>query len=214
MSLSEAQLLDDVRQRLFAPTRSPHPHAIGLELELIPVHRSTRTRALATNDSRTSTSQVLSQLGRRERWNEQSISGDPPSWTKRDGARISFEPGGQLEISTAPHPTASEVIDATQSLVVTLRAAMSDAGIDLLARGVDPYSDINAVPLQLHRDNLKLMRLEGCGRESQHFDRVDRNFQRANADLRRRRGLGGHTSADQILDSIARYCRRINDSGH
>jgi len=152
VSLSEAQLLDDVRQRLFAPTRSPHPHAIGLELELIPVHRSTRTRALATNDSRTSTSRVLSQLGRRESWNEQSISGDPPSWTARDGARISFEPGGQLEISTAPHPTASEVIDATQSLVVTLRAAMSDAGIDLLARGVDPYSDINAVPLQLHRD--------------------------------------------------------------
>ncbi|HEX9219048.1 MAG TPA: glutamate-cysteine ligase family protein [Gemmatimonadaceae bacterium] len=152
MSLSEAQLLDDVRQRLFAPTRSPHPHAIGLELELIPVHRSTHTRVLATNDSRTSTSEVLSQLGRRESWNEQSISGDPPSWTTRDGARISFEPGGQLEISTAPLPTASEVIDAAQSLVVTLRAAMSDAGIDLLARGVDPYSDINAVPLQLHRD--------------------------------------------------------------
>jgi glutamate--cysteine ligase len=152
VSLSEAELLDDVRQRLFAPNRSATPRAIGLELELIPVHRSTRTRALATNDPRISTTQVLSRLGKRQGWNEQSIESDPPSWTTVEGARISFEPGGQLEISTAPHPTASAVIDATQSLVSMLRDATSEAGIDLLARGVDPYSDINAVPLQLHRE--------------------------------------------------------------
>jgi glutamate--cysteine ligase len=152
VSLSEAQLLDDVRQRLFAPTKSPNPRAIGLELELIPFHRSTHIRALATDDARTSTAEVLSRLGRRESWNEQSIGGDPPSWTTHDGARISFEPGGQIEISTTPKPTASEVINAAQSHVVVLRDAMSDAGIELLARGVDPYNDINAVPLQLHRD--------------------------------------------------------------
>jgi glutamate--cysteine ligase len=29
---------------------------------------------------------------------------------------------------------------------------MSSAGIELVARGVDPYNDIDAVPLQLHRD--------------------------------------------------------------
>ncbi len=29
---------------------------------------------------------------------------------------------------------------------------MSNAGIELIARGVDPYNDIDAVPLQLHRD--------------------------------------------------------------
>lgn len=145
-------LLDDVRQRLFAPTRSLIPHAIGLELELIPVHRSTRARALATNDEHASTSEVVSRLGRREGWEEQANGGDPPSWTLGDGARISFEPGGQLEISTAPQPTASAVIDSTQSLVAILRDAMSNAGIELLARGVDPYNDIDAVPLQLHRD--------------------------------------------------------------
>jgi glutamate--cysteine ligase len=144
-------LLDDVRRRLFAPTRSSTPRAIGLELELIPVHQSTRARALATQDERTSTSEVLSQLGQREGWREQSIDGDPPSWNLEDGARISFEPGGQIEISTAPQPTASAVIDSTQKLAGMLRDAMSKAGIELLALGVDPYSDIDAVPLQLHR---------------------------------------------------------------
>jgi glutamate--cysteine ligase len=152
VSLTEAMLLDDVRQRLFAPTRSSTPHAIGLELELIPVHRSTGARALATKDEYTSTSEVLSRLGRGEGWREHSVSGDPPSWTLADGARISFEPGGQIEISTAPQPTASAVIDSTQGLVAILRAGMSNAGIELLARGVDPYNEIDAVPLQLHRD--------------------------------------------------------------
>ena len=152
MSLSEAELLEDVRQRLFAPTRSANPYAIGLELELIPVHKTTRTRALATGDARESTAEVLSQLGRREGWREQSNDGDPPSWRLPDGPYISFEPGGQIEISTAPKPSASESIDSTQSLVKMLRDAMSNAGIELLALGVDPFNAIDSVPLQLHRE--------------------------------------------------------------
>ena len=152
MSLSEAELLEDVRQRLFAPIRSANPHAIGLELELIPVHKTTRTRALATNDARASTAEVLSLIGRREGWHEQSSGSDPSSWKLADGAYISFEPGGQIEISTAPKPTASEGIDSTQSLVKMLRDAMSNAGIELLARGVDPFNAIDAVPLQLQRE--------------------------------------------------------------
>ncbi len=152
MSLTEAELLDDVRQRLFSPTSPPTPHAIGLELELIPFHRTTHARALATGDDRASTAELLSKLGQRERWSEQSIGGDPPFWTLRDGGSISFEPGGQLEISTAPQSTASAVIDSTQYLAAALRKTMSNAGIELAARGVDPYNDIDAVPLQLHHE--------------------------------------------------------------
>ena len=152
MSLSEAELLEDVRQRLFAPVVSANPRAVGVELELIPVHKSTRTRALAMNDSRASTAEVLSRVGLREGWHEDSNGEDPPSWKLADGARLSFEPGGQLEISSAPAPTASQVIDSTQALVKILREAMSSVGIELLARGVDPFNGIEAVPLQLHRD--------------------------------------------------------------
>ena len=129
-----------------------NPYTIGLELELIPIHKSTRARALATTDKGMSTAEVLSRLGRREGWREESSAGDPPSWNTQDGAHISFEPGGQIEISTAPQPTASGVIDSTQSLVTMIRSAMSGVEIELLARGVDPYNDIDSVPLQLHRD--------------------------------------------------------------
>src|SRR5258706_13072367 len=98
--------MEYVRQRLFDSNRSANPYAIGLELELIPVHKTTRTRALATGDASASTAQVLSQLGRHEGWREQSNDGDPPSWRLPDGAYISFEPGGQIEISAAPKPSA------------------------------------------------------------------------------------------------------------
>ncbi len=152
MSLTEAELLDDFRQRLFAPTASVNPHTIGLELELIPIHKSTRARALAITGRDGSTAEVLSRLGRREEWSEESSDGDPPSWNTQDGARISFEPGGQIEISSAPQSTASGVIESTQNLVTMIRGEMSAAGIKLLARGVDPYNDIDAVPLQLHRE--------------------------------------------------------------
>ncbi|MGZ3557356.1 MAG: glutamate-cysteine ligase family protein [Gemmatimonadaceae bacterium] len=152
MSLSEAELLEDVRQRLFAPIISANPHAVGVELELIPVHKTTRRRALAQNDARASTAEVLSRIGLHEGWHEESNGGDPPSWKIADGAHISFEPGGQMEISSAPAPTASQVIDSTQALVKIIREAMSNVGIELLARGVDPFNDIDAVPLQLHRD--------------------------------------------------------------
>ena len=157
MSLSEAKLLDDLRHRLFSPVNSGAPHAIGVELELIPVHASTRLPALPRGNEGPTTADVLSRLGKREGWLEQSVESDPPSWKLDDGARISFEPGGQIEISSAPHANASPVIEATRALVATIRQAMMAADIELLAFGVDPYNDIQAVPLQLHRDRYSRM---------------------------------------------------------
>jgi glutamate--cysteine ligase len=159
-------LLDDVRQRLFSPSASATPRAIGIELELIPLLAGTHRPALATKAaSGRSTAAVLSLLAEREGWTEQPAGDDPSSWLLPDGGRISFEPGGQIEISTAPMPTASAVITTTQALVRRLREAMSESGIELLAKGVDPYNDISAVPLQLNRERYARMTryFEGIG---------------------------------------------------
>lgn len=152
MSLSEAVLLRDVRDRLFAPVTSAKPRTIGLELELIPLLRSTREPALASRSARPSTSAVISRLAAGEGWVEQAAADDPPSWTMNDGTRISFEPGGQIEISSAPHESASRVVESMQGLATRLREAMAEEGIELVARGVDPYNDIANAPLQLHRE--------------------------------------------------------------
>ena len=157
MSLSEAKLLDDVRQRLFSPVKSKTPRAVGVEIELIPIHAETRRPALPTSAGASSTADIISRLAQRHGWLEESVESDPPSWKLGDGTRISFEPGGQIEISSTPHATASSVIDSTRALITVLKAEMATEGIELLARGVDPYNDIDAVPLQLHRDRYERM---------------------------------------------------------
>ncbi len=157
MSLTEAKLLDDIRRRFFSPQDSRDPHTIGVELELIPVLASTGLPALPRVGEIQSTARVLSRVGTREGWLEESLENDPPSWTLADGAHISFEPGGQIEISSAPHATASGAIRATQSLVGIIGEAMQLAGIELIAYGVDPRNGIEAVPLQLQRDRYARM---------------------------------------------------------
>jgi glutamate--cysteine ligase len=156
VSLSEAKLLDDIRRRFFSSQDSA-PRTIGVELELIPVLASTRLPAFPGSKEPQSTAAVLSRLGAREGWLEQSVENDPPSWTLADGAHISFEPGGQIEISSVPHATASGAVRATQSLVAAIREAMQPGGIELVACGVDPRNGIEAVPLQLHRDRYARM---------------------------------------------------------
>jgi glutamate--cysteine ligase len=156
VGLSEARLLDDIRRRFFSPQDSA-PHTIGIELELIPVLASTRSPAFPGSKGPQSTATVLSRVSAREGWLEQSVENDPPSWILADGAHISFEPGGQIEISSAPHATASGAVRATQALVSAIREAMQPAGIELITCGVDPRNGIEAVPLQLHRDRYARM---------------------------------------------------------
>ncbi|HEX2693372.1 MAG TPA: glutamate-cysteine ligase family protein [Gemmatimonadaceae bacterium] len=150
-------MLAELRERFFSPSRSASPLTIGIELELIPVFAESRLPALPTSVEAESTTSILSRLGHAEGWREEIVGDDPPAWILADGARISFEPGGQIEIGSAPAASASAVIAAIQTLVAQIRAAMQTAGVELLSTGVDPFNDIDAVPLQLRRDRYARM---------------------------------------------------------
>ena len=60
-----------------------------------------------------------------------------------------------------------------------------------------------AVALLLHGQDLQLVCLEAGGREIHDLDRVERDRQRADADLQRRGGFRGHASARKVLDCQA-----------
>jgi glutamate--cysteine ligase len=156
VGLTEAVLRDDVRHRLFSPAHSAMPRAVGVELELIPVDTQTRHVIPARAEKRSS-SQVLARLAAREGWTEEAAEGDPSSWRLPGGARISFEPGGQIEISSSPHATASALIEAMTRLVRQIGDAMHAEGITLVAAGIDPCNDIASIPLQLHRERYTMM---------------------------------------------------------
>jgi glutamate--cysteine ligase len=151
MSVTESDLRAGIK-KLFEPQRSEAPCAVGAELELIPVDASSSARVLASPPEKSRTVRVLRGLSTSRHWTERTYQGDPPSWILPDGACISFEPGGQIEVSSAPHPTASATISSVSDLVAQITAAMSTEGIDLIAKGVDPYNAIESVPLQLRRE--------------------------------------------------------------
>ncbi len=156
MSLTEAALLEDVRQRLFSPSHAANPHSVGVEMELIPVDVGTR-QVIPARDGERSSSRALARLAARHGWTEDAKEGDPSSWLLNDGTVISFEPGGQLEISSPPHPTASALIAAMKRVVEHVTEEMSVDGIVMVAAGVDPCNDIASVPLQLHRERYAMM---------------------------------------------------------
>lgn len=149
-------LIDDVRRRLFSPTTSASPRAVGVELELIPADAAT-LRPVQAADIPGGSVPILARLGERAGWKAHKGENDPPSWMLGDGSRVSFEPGGQIEISSAPLPTASEVIDTTTRVAAAVREELAGAGVELLAKGVDPNNDIAAVPLQLRGERYTRM---------------------------------------------------------
>lgn len=150
MSLDEAALVADVRSRLFKSTTSAL--TIGAELELLPVMASTGVAAPIDSASGLSLSAALRRAAVRLNWEEIRSDDGAPSWKLPDASRLSFEPGGQLEISSRPYRSCSALVMSLQQTVRDVSAVAGEAGIELVALGADPYNDIAAVPLQLRGD--------------------------------------------------------------
>ena len=110
---------------------------------------------------------VLRRVARHFRWVETPANGDPPSWSTPDGGRVSFEPGGQIEISSARSETASGLIRDLRCTSELLDSAFQQEGMNLEAAGVDPYNDIADVSLQLHRARYERM--------TRYFDSIGRS---------------------------------------
>ncbi len=114
---------------------------------LIPVADSDRKGSLS----------ALRTIAAHAGWTEIPADPDPPSWSLPDGGRVSFEPGGQIELSSATAPTASQLIRDLQCAVELMTVTFDRKGISLEAIGVDPYNDIDDVALQLHRPRYERM---------------------------------------------------------
>jgi len=129
---------------------------IGAELELIPVLATTKLPVPVRSNTGPSLSATISRCAALNGWSDAGMN-PAPSWTTEDGSRISFEPGGQIEISSAPHVSCSELIRSLQRTAGQLAAAARSDGAELLTLGTDPYNDISAVPLQLESERYTLM---------------------------------------------------------
>jgi glutamate--cysteine ligase len=147
--LARAGLLADLRTHAFALGRTPGPPRIGAEVELIPVSADTGAQVPVASEEGLSTLPLLRRFGARHGWTEQPSPYGVPQWSLPDGGVISYEPGGQIELSAPAFPTGTALIRALRATVLPLTAAARDEGIDLLSVGVEPRNGLEDVDLQL-----------------------------------------------------------------
>jgi len=73
----------------------------------------------------------------------------PWSYTLASGGKITFEPGAQIEYSSAPLPSAAAALADTQNVLHLVRCILAERQVVLAAMGMDLWHDVAQVPQQL-----------------------------------------------------------------
>jgi len=159
--LSAPRMRGDVAA-LFTSTGPPGtPDLIGVEIELIPVTRGPDPRPVRLFESEAGTPSLQGLL---QDWSrsagllldERRAPADLRFRTIH-GGWITFEPGGQLELSSTPRPTPSEAFAEVISVLDPLREAAYAAGVKLVSRGLNPWHDVQDVALQVESPRYRAM---------------------------------------------------------
>jgi glutamate--cysteine ligase len=120
---------------------------VGVEVEFIPVETATGRRCAIDTEEITSMLPFLRRYGAGAGWIEGTTSKGTPCFSTPAGGALTFEPGGQLEYSSPPCPSAGALLSHLRSVVFPLCSAAAGEGIDLLSTGIDPFNSIEQAPL-------------------------------------------------------------------
>ena len=155
--LDREALAEDLRVRVFpAAAQAGTAPRIGAEVELIPIDGATR-RPLPLDGAEPSTLAILRRAGATAGWRERrSTKADVPEVAVPNGGRITFEPGGQIELSPAPNVSLSDLVSDLRSTTDAIITA-APPGVELVSVGIDPETPIDAVAPQLHAERYRRM---------------------------------------------------------
>jgi len=146
-----ADQFDALRDDVFAASFSPQAtggQGIGVEVELL-AHDVDTNRPIPLRRERAGLLPAIRRIAARAGWSELVAYDGTARFDIPGRALISFEPGGQIEISTAPFENANDVVAATRSIVDALRRPLEDSGIMMRSLGIDPHNDARDIPMQL-----------------------------------------------------------------
>ena len=133
----------------------PRLGGIGLEPEFFPILRDPEGRPagrmLLTRPDGTGVLEVVEKLAASDDRIEARQSSPPAAveYPVGGGGRITFEPGGQVEHSTAVFPSVEGVIDDISDVMGRVRGAFDAHRVSLAAVGIDVWNDVETVPQQL-----------------------------------------------------------------
>ncbi|MDQ3556155.1 MAG: glutamate-cysteine ligase family protein [Gemmatimonadota bacterium] len=153
--LPTATLLADLRRRAFAP--SAGPPRIGVEAEFLLLDADTRLPVPLHAASGTASLPLLRRFAREAGWTEEDTGYGAPRWHHRRIGVLSYEPGGQIELSSVPFHSATALLAALRSILLPLRRMAAEAGIEMLGAGIDPFNPLERAPLLLHGERYRRM---------------------------------------------------------
>lgn len=152
---------DDLHAIVEACCFAPRPDAaevgkVGLEAEVFPIWRAPdgfpAGRMPLTGEARPGSTDIVEGLPLRR----QDVGG-VPSFALPDEGRVTFEPGGQVEVATGPRDTAAAALDDLDAGVGLLAGAFGDAGARLASAGLDVWHRPDTVVQQLTAARYPLM---------------------------------------------------------
>jgi glutamate--cysteine ligase len=157
-SMDLGALAGHLAARAFSPQPAGEPHRrIGAEVELLALDAEHGAPMPLDPPRGRGTIPFLRVWGAALGWVEGRTARGTPCFAVPGGGAITFEPGGQLEYGSPPLDTASALLAHLDAIVPPLRAAAADAGILLLARGIDPVNPLERAPLQLRVERYRRM---------------------------------------------------------
>ena len=149
-----AMLRDAIHAQSFAPAAVTR--RVGAEVELLALDAATGFPVPLVSGRR-SLVHLLRRYAVAQGWQELVGYGAVPRFDIPGQGIISFEPGGQLELSANPCDSVTELVSRLRGIVALLRAALRDEGVQLDSIGIDPLNDARDIPLQLLVDRYETM---------------------------------------------------------
>jgi glutamate--cysteine ligase len=147
--IPHAELEADLRELAFRLGRARPPRRIGAEVELIPVSADARLPVPIQSDAGLSTLPLLRRHAARHCWREEPSPYGVPKFVLPDGGVVSYEPGGQIELSAPASRSLDGLLSSLRNAVLPLRDLCRDEGVDLLSVGIEPNGSVDDLPLQL-----------------------------------------------------------------
>lgn len=141
------------------------PGCVGIELEMLPIRTDTKNPKTVkiTGDAPNLQTSILDRIIEKS-W---SVQSEPTEGghtqvsrvTMGKGDNLSFEPGGQLEISTLPYPCLSDAVLRINKVQKDIESALTEDGnrIGLVQVGMNPWQSVDEIGLQLPKKRYQAM---------------------------------------------------------
>lgn len=126
---------------------------IGVEAELLPFDRRTHRMASVNHVL----VPAIDGLAESDGWSRSAGAKGAPAYALPSGARLTFEPGGQIEYATPPLHSPSAALRDLRGVLARLSECTGAEGVDLYGLGIDPFNGPREAPLQITADRYRDM---------------------------------------------------------